>query len=87
MLEYYTLLKKGCILQSKGAHFEKFHHRAMGGSEITFNLCSNASCGLAWPLHFKFASFTYVLIGSTIACSWPAQEISVGYQKFNGENQ
>ena len=45
----YTI-EKGFILQSKGVHFEKIRRRAY---------FSSASHGEAWPLHFKFASYTY----------------------------
>ena len=40
-----TLLKKGFILQSKGAYFQKIGCHAMRGT--------------AWPLHFKFGSYAY----------------------------
>ena len=58
-LEYYTPLKKGFILQSKDAHFEKIRRLATRG-EINFHFLSSASRGTAWPLHFKFASYVYV---------------------------
>ena len=54
-LEYYAPLKKGFILQSKGAHFKKIRRRG----ENIFHFTS-ASRGSAWPLHFKVASYAYV---------------------------
>ena len=63
-LEYYTPLKKGFILQSKGAHFE--NNSPPGGAtrgEIILHSISSFSRGTAWPLHFKFASYAYVWVG------------------------
>ena len=58
-LEYYTPLKKGFILQSKDEHFENICRRMLGG--ITFHSFTTASRGTPWPLHFIFASYTYVV--------------------------
>ena len=56
MLEYYTSLKKGFILQSKGAHLEKIFAAAL---RARGEIISSALHGTAWPLHFKFASYAY----------------------------
>ena len=60
-LEYYTPLKKSFILQSKGAHFEKFA-AALRAAKLVFISFSSASRGTSWPLHFKFASYAYVVV-------------------------
>ena len=58
-LEYYTPLKTGFILQSNSAHFEKKIRRRAEHGEIIFQFCISALRGTTWPLHFKFASYTY----------------------------
>ena len=51
-------LKKGFILQSKGAYFQKIGRHAMRGV-IIFHFFSSTSRGTAWLLHFKFGSYAY----------------------------
>ena len=60
-------LKKGFILQSKGAHFQKICGRAIRTAKF---FPPSASRGTAWPLHFKFASYAYVI--NKIVCSLPS---------------
>ena len=57
-LQYYTPLKN---LHSKGANFEKFAAAHSAAKVLSISVFSSTSCGTAWPLHFKFASCTYVL--------------------------
>ena len=58
-LEYYTPLKKGFILQSKGGYLEKFTAALRAAILLCFLLTAFRAAQQG-PLHFRFASYTYV---------------------------
>ena len=54
----YTVEKKGLFCSPKVHTLKEIRRRATRG-ETTFHFLSSASRGIAWPLHFKFASYAY----------------------------